>query len=447
MLANTDIRTENASFGLGLIRPWGRAGIAGSLYNSAYGIPPDPLGGHPGGVDIDLDRQHLDARAEWVTRFSQLQRIEFRHAFSRYRHGEFEKSGALGLEYGLLTHNSSALASTRNLGPLQEGAFGLWYEYRNYAAAGLNFTPPAEEYALALLSYQEWALGPLALNGAMRLDGRRVAPREFRVSRTVGRIRTRDFLGFSGGLAARFRPHRDLAIGLSMMRTFRAPGIEELFSEGPHLAAYAYEVGNSSLSSERGLGLELSLDYDRPQGHLHLALFRNAIDGYIFPQNTGRYSLRRGDLVLYRHVGEKVLMHGAEATFYWHPFQRVEAGGTFGYVRGVLTNRNDANIPRLPPLQSRLRITFEPSESLTYSLVMRMASEQNRLGEFEEPTPGYAVLDYSAQYYRKLWGHLHTFSFTLENLTDATYRKHLNRVKKIMPEPGRNLRILHKTFF
>ena len=88
-----------------------------------------------------------------------------------------------------------------------------------------------------------------------------------------------------------------------------------------------------------------------------------------------------------------------------------------------------------------------PSEALSADLALRLAADQDRLGEFEEPTPGYSVLDLSLQYYLHLWGHLHTFSLTLENLTNATYRKHLNRVKEIMPEPGRNLRILHKTFF
>ena len=44
-------------------------------------------------------------------------------------------------------------------------------------------------------------------------------------------------------------------------------------------------------------------------------------------------------------------------------------------------------------------------------------------------------------------GHLHTFVLTLENVTNAVYRKHLNRVKDILPEPGRNVRLLHKVYF
>tara|TARA_B100000700_G_scaffold45464_1_gene47556 strand:+ start:38 stop:460 length:423 start_codon:yes stop_codon:yes gene_type:complete len=140
-------------------------------------------------------------------------------------------------------------------------------------------------------------------------------------------------------------------------------------------------------------------------------------------------------------------MYGLEATFDWHVHPDVELGGTFGYIRGMLTDLADAHIPRLPPLQGRLALTVEPSEALTFDLALRLATDQDRPGEFEESTPGYAVFDYSAQYYRHLWGHLHTFSLTLENLTDVTYRKHLNRVKEIMPEPGRNLRILHKILF
>ena len=447
VLTNTDIRTENASLGLALIRPWGRTGVAGSFYNSAYGIPPDPKGGHPAGVDIDLQRQHLEALAVLRGGPNWLQRFEFHHTFSRYRHGEFEASGRLGMELGVLTHNSRVLAHTRNLGPFSNGVLGLWYEYRNLAAGGFNFTPATEEYALALLSYQEWIRGPLMTNAALRLDGRRVAPRHTRQSRTAGSISVRDFSGLSGGFSARYQLNRDLALGVSTMRTFRAPGVEELFSEGPHLAAYAYEVGNAALDSERGLGVEIFLDYDRPTGHIHLALFRNNIDGYIFPRNTGQPSLRRADLLLYRMVGEQALMQGLEATFDWHLHPDLELSGTFGYVRGVLTNLADENIPRLPPLQGRIALSVEPSEALSADLALRLAADQDRLGEFEEPTPGYSVLDLSLQYYLHLWGHLHTFSLTLENLTNATYRKHLNRVKEIMPEPGRNLRILHKTFF
>ena len=447
VLANTDIRTGNASVGLSLVRPWGHVGASGSLYDSDYGIPPDPEGGHPDGVSIDLQRQHLEGRGEILTGPDWLQRLELHHSFSRYQHGEFEDSGDLGMEFGVLTHNTGALAHLGRMGPFANGAIGLWYEYRNYAAAGLNFTPPAEEYAGALFTYQEWEHGPWAVNAALRVDARRVDPREERDSRRVGLIQTRDFAGMSAGLSNHYRASSGLTLGTTLMRTFRAPGLEELFSEGPHLAAYSYEVGNGSLDSERGLGLELFADYHLEEGHVHLAVFRNAIDGYIFPKNSGERSLRRADLFLYRTVGERVLMHGAEVTFDWHLVEPWKVAGTLSYVRGHLIDLNDEPLPRLPPLQGHLGLTCEPTEALSATIALRLATEQNRISEFEKPTEGYAVLDFSGQYYAEWGGRLHTFSLTLENATDAVYRNHLNRVKEILPEPGRNLRLLHKIFF
>ena len=446
-LANTDIRTGNASVGLSLVRPWGHVGASGSLYDSDYGIPPDPEGGHPDGVSIDLQRQHLEGRGEILTGPDWLQRLELHYSFSRYQHGEFEASGDLGMEFGVLTHNSGALAHLDRMGPFANGAVGLWYEYRNYAAAGLNFTPPAEEYAGALFTYQEWEHGPWAINAALRVDARRVKPREERDSRRVGRIQTRDFAGMSAGLSNHYRASSGLTLGTTLMRTFRPPGLEELFSEGPHLAAYSYEVGNGALDSERGLGLELFVDYHHEEGHVHLAVFRNAINGYIFPKNSGERSLRRADLFLYRTVGERILMHGAEATFDWHVADHWKAAGTLSYVRGHLIDLNDEPLPRLPPLQGHLGLTCEPTEALSATIALRLATEQNRIGEFEKPTEGYAVLDFSGQYYAEWGGRLHTFALTLENATDAVYRNHLNRVKEILPEPGRNLRLLHKIFF
>ena len=446
-LANTDIQTANTSTGVSWIRPWGFVGVAGSLYDSRYGIPPDPVAGHPGGVNIDLTRQHLEARGEALRGGGFIRRLEAHHSFSRYRHGEFEVSGALGLEFGLLTHNGGLQAHLSPRGRFENGVVGLWYEYRNYASAGLNFTPPAEEYAGALLSYHEWTSESWDFDGALRFDVRRVEPREERDSSTVGRIETRDFAGLSGGLSCQYRPSAGLAVGVTAMQTFRAPGVEDLYSEGPHLAAYAYEVGNGTLGRERGRGLELFVDYHEDEGSLHLAFFRNQIDGFTFARNTGERSVRRADLFLYQMAGESVLMHGAEASLDWHLARRWRAAGSVSYVRGILTDLNDEPLPRLPPLQGRLGVEYEAAGSVSTGLSLRLSADQNDPGRFEEPTDSYAVIDWTGEFHGHRWGLLHTLTLTIENLDDSVYRRHLNRVKEVMPEPGRNIRLLHRAYY
>ena len=79
------------------------------------------------------------------------------------------------------------------------------------------------------------------------------------------------------------------------------------------------------------------------------------------------------------------------------------------YVRGHLIDLNDEPLPRLPPLQGHLGLTCEPTEALSATIALRLATEQNRIGEFEKPTEGYAVLDFSGQYYAE-WGDVCTLS-------------------------------------
>ena len=71
------------------------------------------------------------------------------------------------------------------------------------------------------------------------------------------------------------------------MKTFRTPGIEELFSDGPHLAAYSYEIGNAELGSEDGFGTEAFLRYAARRMKLNLTIFRNQIFSYLIPTNIG----------------------------------------------------------------------------------------------------------------------------------------------------------------
>jgi iron complex outermembrane receptor protein len=180
-------------------------------------------------------------------------------------------------------------------------------------------------------------------------------------------------------------------------------------------------------------------------GKFHLALFRNDIQGYIFPKNTGRRSLRRADLFLYQYVGEHALMQGFEATLDWQLIDRLLFLGSLSYVKGDLVDL-DEPIPFIPPLKGRTGLRFDVG-SLSLESAIRFASRQERYGEFETPTNGYALAEFALQYFFSGMGMLHTLNISIENALDTTYRQHLNRVKEIMPEPGRNVKILYKIYW
>ena len=345
----------------------------------------------------------------------------------------------------MLTTDVEMAARFRPLGRLHNITAGLRGEVRDYNTAGFSQTPDTEETSAAAYLYGETRAGRWSANASLRLDRRVLDPDEAFLSSTVGQVRRRAFTGVSGGLAVRRHMVEGLTVGISALRSFRAPGVEEAFSEGPHLAAYAYEVGNADLGSEHGLGLEATATWERHGQRLHGAVFLNDIDGFIFPRNTGQISLRRGDLLLYQFDGQDVVMWGAEAGWDLPWAGRWRSEGAISFVRGELSDGEV--LPQMPPLQGRTGLRWDLRDAVAFGVSLRAASDQNRPGRFEAPTDGYAVLDLTAEMHHVWLGALHTLTLGLDNVTDARYRRHLNRVREIMPEPGRNLRVLHRVLF
>jgi iron complex outermembrane receptor protein len=443
-LTNSNIRTDNGSLGMSHIADWGYGGFSANAYRSRYGVPGGFVGAHPFGVRVDMQRRQYEAKAELVRPFSLVNRAEVSGTFTEYFHQEFESNGSLGTEFGVLTYHVGVMAFLDQWSVFSNGIAGVWGEYRDFAAGGFIFTPPTKERTLAAYLYEEVSAGDFTLQASLRFDARTVDPGETRASRLIGTVRKRTFGNVSGAAAGIYNLNSGWYGGLTFMRSFRAPGIEELFSEGPHLAAYSFEVGNPDLEEEVGFGTELFLRRVAERGRLQISLFRNVISGYIFPRNTGLVNTRTL-LPVYQYSGRGALMAGGEFTFEWRLTQGLVGSGSLSYVRGSLRD-TDTPLPMMPPLNGKLSLRYTTG-LLTLGLVLRGSSSQSLVDEFEEPTAGYLAPDAFVHYQIMTGSALHTFALTLENISNREYRMHLSRVKSIMPEPGRSLKFYYRFYF
>jgi iron complex outermembrane receptor protein len=326
------------------------------------------------------------------------------------------------------------------------GALSLQGETVNRGySGGLTFTPAAIQNSYAAFFYHELVLGRLTVNAAVRYDLRYINPASNKLSATVGQIRDRNLRGWSGACGSRIRIYDGLSAGLNLMHSFRPPTIEELFSEGPHLAAYSYEVGNAALQAENGNGGEVFTEYKTERGHIHLSVYQNSFANYIFPVSTGRKSWRRADLYVYRFTGQPARFRGFEAVSALQLNHTVALNATLNYVEGMLTDSSQF-LPQIPPLEGKLGLSGA-WDTFSVRSDLRMAARQDHTGRFEEPTAAFAVIDLSAQYALTSGPLLHTLNLRVDNLLDSVYRKHLNRIKEVMPEAGRNIRLLYRIYF
>ena len=443
ILENTSLSQTNFATGMSLVKDWGHVGISGGSYRSDYGVPGSPEG-HIQGVTINLDRQRYEGDFEYEFQQSFFEKLKLHSTYTRYQHQERESNNRLGIEFGVLTTNVSALAYMRG-----DAVAGVWGEYRDHATGGFYWTPHTREMSLAGFYLKQKRLNDnLTLQGAVRYDVRRVEPFKEGIVTRAGTVEQRDFGGISSAVSGIYHWNDHLENGITLMKTFRTPGIEELFSDGPHLAVYSYEIGNAKLGSEDGFGTEAFLRYAAKRMKINLTVFRNQIYSYLIQANTGEKewgSGAAGWLWIYQYQGRNAILEGAEFSIDTEILPRFQVEASMSYVKGTLT-ASESPLERIPPINGKVALRYV-TEPLNLHLTARISDDQHRLGEFEEATDGYIVYDASIQLSFPAWHLQHQTVFTIENIFDTEYRQHLSRIKSVMPEPGRNAKLLYRLTF
>ncbi len=447
-LENTDIHTWSVGGAASRVSDRGFVGVSASRYESVYGIPGGFLGGHRNGVDIELERSRYEghARLDRPADGPGWAGLEARASYSRYFHRELESDGLCGVSFGLLSYDLDVATDFR--WSRGRGTVGIAAEHRDFAGGCFSFITPTTESTFGGFAYHEASLGDARIQAALRFDHRLVRPEEADTNK-AGVIRDRSFRGGSGAIAVQVPVIAGAVAGIQVSRTFRPPSIEELFAEGPHLAAYSYEIGNADLGSEHGLGLEASLRWGGGPVEGGVVVFRNEFDGMIAPLDSGELEFGQGDLgFLPRFIydGRDARMQGGEVDAAWRASRAVTLEGSASWVAGEFRDTGEP-LPRIPPLTGRVRGEYRVA-TWGFSVSARGATAQEEVGPFEERTAAYAALDSSVEW-RLPASTLGVQSITLQgrNLTDTAYRNHLSRIKSIMPEAGRSLSLLYQISF
>jgi iron complex outermembrane receptor protein len=488
-----------------------RLGAAARDVATTYGVP-GSFGGvvlpgaHEGGVYVDLTRRsgRLDASWRAPTRRASLQwwpevmQVTASSQYVRFEQSELERGGFVGTRFGQLMSNTDALAQyQRRMGMPVQGSIGVWHQWRDFRAEGsYTGTRPGVLRSSAVFMMEEWTLDslagagrPLRLQWGLRVDRARITPLDSTETRLVRNVRTRAFTAPTGSVGLTFEPHAGITVGASATRAFRPPAIEELFSAGPHLATYAYEVGNPELRDEHGTGGDLFLRVERGSWRVDASAFVMGVRDFIYQrplvdsitgepvrdQRLRRYNVYQADQADAR-------MHGAEARVTWRAPRRrgLSVDGTLSWVRGMQrTDRAWTSLPAMPPLRARTEGRWEGMR-WSASLGIDAAARQSRVpaapftrgattcslavargtGQPTDlPTGSAAPALLPAEFcgtsaWMQLQGsvgrrwtlgaQLHEITLSLENALDIDWRDHLWRAKQVAPQPGRNLRVLYR---
>lgn len=78
---------------------------------------------------------------------------------------------------------------------------------------------------------------------------------------------------------------------------------------------------------------------------------------------------------------------------------------------------------------------------------MRAVAKQDRVFSTETETDGYQLVRLFAAYTFASGNVAHTITARLDNATNELYRNHLSLIKNLVPEIGRNFKLLYNVRF
>jgi len=355
------------------------------------------------------------------TGFEENRRREFNHPADPKRAGEYLilKTWSYGARYNA--------PSFWNI-DVSAGVNGMWQTNRNGPQATDLPIPDYHLFDLGSYLYGKWKGGNWTLAGGLRYDRRRV----YGV----------DFQGVSGSIGSTFRLNSNLSFKANIARSYRAPNITEMASNGLDPGAHIYYIGNLGFSPEFSLQEDAGLYGEWADWDLAVNVFNNHIQNYIY-QNQVEEVIVPGNRT-FQFQQTDAQLYGGDIEFRLHPASwggfRLEEGlsAVYGSNRNGHYRRMGSlgeYLPFIPP--PRLLSAAEYSRTVARGLLLgwrvRGEVDHNRrqdrylgLYQTETPTAAYTLVNLAAHLdLRPHW----QLQVQVNNLFNTAYQSHLSRLQ------------------
>jgi iron complex outermembrane recepter protein len=441
-ILNSAVESNDLNFGLSLIGKRGYFGASFGRYGSQYGIPLNP--DEPDErVSVDQNQDRIDIAGRLDSPLPGFESAKVRLGYVDYQHTEFENPGEAGTQFFNNEWEGRLELRHRPVG-VWNGTMGIQYRNRRFNSVGAEaFVPRTklDSAGIFILEDRDWHDWHIELGA--RYEKQEIEPI---LNPALNKV---EHDVYSVSLGAIWDFNRSKNFGISVTRAQRAPAIEELFANGPHLASGTYEEGDSSLTEETANNIDLSLRHHDERWNWAANVFINYIEDFIYQQAldengdglVDRVNLDRspaGELLLLEFRQKDALFYGIEAETRYqlidNNLDKLSIRLWGDWVRAKLNK--GGNLPRISP--ARIGSNLEYNRKQWHAdLALSHSFTQDKVGTLETTTKGYTLLNFSLGYSKVLKHGDIDISLRMTNILDQLARRHTSFLKQRAPLPGR----------
>ena len=358
------------------------------------------------------------------------------------------------LRFNLNTYSGEFLYDETNTNKLWKGQFGFTFLDQGNITSGNRVQNPTLTTSL-LPNYSLQNIGVFALErratekwefeAGFRFDVKEIETHRPKINFSPTILRKNNsFDGWSGSLAYTYHWNVVAESQITVSRAFRAPGANELFSNGVHHGAGAYEIGDPNLKGESAVNLSFSTNFKPERWDIELGLYSNQIHNFIYlkPEvfnGAAVYATTvRGVFPIFSYQQVNAHFQGIDFQAGYLLTPRFSIQQKTSIVRAFDT-ANDQFLVGIPAdrFEYIARYAFKKYNQYV-SAGLTQVAKQNRVepgSDYANPPAGYFLVNVN-------WGiNLHSFELNLRisNALNAAYRDYLNRFRYYADDQGRNI--------
>ncbi len=474
VLSNTGFAEQNGSVTLGLKRQDHRFTGYLSLFSTDLAIF---RGSHIGNLS-DLQRAIERGRPAFEREFTyeiDTPKQSIRHVLASLNYKwQIPTAGVLEVQYGWQKNNRQEFDSHRRFSsePPTEAAFALeltshsvessfkhlpWKNiYGKFGVSAIRqgnvkqttgyLIPNFRSYDVGAFLIERWSARKLTLEFGGRFDYRWI--KAFPLIDRLFQERRHSYSNVSGVLGMIYAFDESFSFGINLGSGWRAPGVNELYSDGVHHGSAQFELGNADLQTEKSVTADLTLNYETDAAHAQLSFYRNQMNDYIylFPEADPVLTIRGAfPAFSYQQTDARLTGFDGFAEYQFLSWYRLGVSGSL--VRGDDQGRNE---PLIFMPADRFKLTHQfhlPDAGRLWTenhlhLTTQMVARQDRFPEgidYADPPAGYTLwhLDFDGQL--SIAERPLNISFSVQNIFNSSYRDYLSRFRYYVDDPGRTI--------
>lgn len=500
-LANTGIKEINYAAALGLQRDRWASELFFSQFFTDIGIfrgshignltdLQDALDrGRPltdGAFSYDLNRPlqrvaHylLKSKTTWKTGTAGKLSLQYARQFNRREEFDAHKRyGTLPADlskpemmFEITTHTLDADWAHKSWRHLSGSMGAQWLAQRNTTDRG-GLIPDFDSQTAGVFWIERWRKHPfpLELELGIRYDFRHLSVGN-RGNEAIDR--QLDYHNVSGTFGGIYHLAEQFELRLHLGSAWRAPGVNELFSDGVHHGSASYEIGRDDLRPERAYSSNLTFDFNNQRGlSANVSLYSNLVKDFIFLQPLPNPVLTiRGAFPSFAYQQTDARLTGIDWNAEWGPAPALALSSSGAFLRARNT-RSDDWLVLMPADRLRFGLAYSPDPAKAkrraglapfVKINLDHVFEQTRVPDGEDyapPPKAYTLIgleagtgfvlgkkkEAPAPHDATPKPNLHV-SLGVQNLFDTAYRDYLNRLRYYADETGRNVSVRLKFTF